>query len=193
MSSTDGVPLYAITDRRQMGADPVAAVLTLERRHPGPLLVQLREKDLSASALYQLGRRLKDAVAPTTRLLINGRPDVARSLGVGVHLPATAPLPVEVRRVLGPGPLLGYSCHSADEAWRLAHAGADLVTLSPIWESPGKGPPLGPQALSAAKARGWPAGVQLFALGGVDPDRVPSALAAGADGVAMIRGAWTTR
>lgn len=182
--------LYAITDRRMMGVDPLRAIDQLLARSPGPLWIQLREKDLSAGALYRLGEQVRRRLPPEVPLLINGRVDVARSLGCGVHLPADAPPVAEARRLLGEGARLGCSAHSPGEARRLAEAGADLVTLSPIFESPGKGPPLGLGALSEAKVGGWPTTCRLVALGGIDAARAAHARSAGADGVAMIRGAW---
>jgi thiamine-phosphate diphosphorylase len=183
--------LYAITDRSLMGVDPRVAIDRLLDRSPGPLWIQLREKDLPAGALYQLAQEVLRRLPQEVPLLINGRVDVARSLGCGVHLPSDG-LPVaEVRRLLGPQANVGCSGHSPAECRRLAEAGADLVTLSPIFESPGKGPPLGLGALTETKAGGWPAGCRLVALGGMDTARTEAARLAGADGVAMIRGAWT--
>lgn len=182
--------LYAISDRRMMGLDPLAAIDRLIARSSGPLWLQLREKDLAAGALYRLGQEVRRRLPPEVPLLINGRADVARSLGCGVHLPADG-LPVaEVRRLLGPEVPIACSGHSPAECRRLAEAGADLVTLSPIFESPGKGPPLGLAALREAKALGWPATCRLVALGGINAARAEDAGLAGADGVAMIRGAW---
>ena len=60
------------------------------------------------------------------------------------------------------------------------------MQLGPIWETPSKGPPLGPGVLAFARA------ARLIAVGGIDtPARVREAIAGGADGVAVIRAAWT--
>ena len=60
------------------------------------------------------------------------------------------------------------------------------MQLGPIWETPGKGPPLGTGDLAFARR------ARLIAVGGIDtPARAAEAIAAGADGVAMIRAAWT--
>lgn len=173
-----------------MGADPLAAIDRLLGRSSGPLWLQLREKDLSGGALYRLGQEVLRRLPPEVPLLINGRADVARSLGCGLHLPADGLLVAEARRLLGPEVRIGCSAHSPAECRRLAEAGADLVTLSPIFESPGKGHPLGLDALREAKSHGWRETCRLVALGGIDTARAEDARLAGADGVAMIRGAW---
>ena len=51
-------------------------------------MVQLREKDLSARDLYELGTRVKNAIAGRAKLILNDRVDVALALNAdGVQLP----------------------------------------------------------------------------------------------------------
>ncbi len=67
-----------------------------------------------------------------------------------------------------------------------AAAGADYVTLSPVFESaskPGYGPCLGPESLRAAAAR---VPVPVVALGGVTAANAGSCLGAGAAAVAVM-------
>jgi thiamine-phosphate pyrophosphorylase len=78
------------------------------------------------------------------------------------------------------------SAHSVDEAVERSKQGPDAVLLSPIFVSPGKGEPLGLDALMLARRRVLPA-VALIALGGVDQENARAAIASGADGVAGIR------
>ena len=59
----------------------------------------------------------------------------------------------------------------------------DYVTFGPVWETPGKGAPLGTAALARAAA----AGVPVYALGGVTLERLGELAAAGAAGAAAIR------
>lgn len=148
--------------------------------------MQLRDKARGARQILQLAR----AVLPVCRahqapLLVNDRADVAIAAGAqGVHLPGGG-LPVaSVRALLGPGALVGVSCHAALDVVRSAAAGADFCVFGPVWEVPGKGPALGPNALLAA-VRSAP--VPVLALGGVDLRTAPLARAAGAAGVACIR------
>ncbi len=72
--------------------------------------------------------------------------------------------------------------------WRRAAAGADYVTLSPIFltgSKPGYGPALGPAALARIARR---VGLPVLALGGVGPENARACLSAGAAGVAVMGG-----
>lgn len=177
--------LLAITDRRIMGPDPLQAIRALARRHGERLSIQIREKDLSARTLYGW----VDALLPDLHgaaLFVNDRADVARCFeGVGVHLPE-AGLDVEAARaVLGPKRPIGASAHGATDAVARRAEGADLVTLSPIFESPGKGAPVGLEPLIEAAPAGG-----IYALGGVSKERMAAIEATGVAGVAAIRAFW---
>lgn len=148
--------------------------------------VQLREKALPAGALLALARALlplcREAGAP---LVVNDRADVALAAGAdGVHLPERGLPPAEARRILGPDALIGVSCHSAEAVAAAARGGADYALFAPVFAVPGKGPPQGLAALSAA-ARA--AGLPVLALGGVDASNAQACIDAGARGVACVR------
>jgi thiamine-phosphate pyrophosphorylase len=89
------------------------------------------------------------------------------------------------RRRLPQG-LIGVSAHSAAEAGALLRAGADYVTLSPIFltdSKPGYGPALGLDALAAAAST---APGPIIALAGIGPDNAAQCLTAGARGIAVM-------
>jgi thiamine-phosphate pyrophosphorylase len=159
---------------------------------PGRVAVHLREKALAGGALLALGAALAEACHVHGQLLlVNERVDVALACGAdGVHLPVTGVGPEAARRLLGPTALVGVSCHSAGEVARARAGGADYATFGPVWATPSKarhGEPVGLERLREASLLGLP----LLALGGVEPARVPGAMAAGAAGVAVLR-AWLT-
>jgi thiamine-phosphate pyrophosphorylase len=173
------------------GGGPGAPVDALVARvaaaaRAGVDLVQVREKTLSDRALLAVVSAVRAALASTsTRLLVNGRPDVALAAGAyGVQVPEEG-LPVaEVKRAF-PSLTVGASCHSVEAARRAAGEGADFVLLGPIFATPGKEErALGLDVLAAAAAA---VAVPLHAIGGVTPARVPSLRAAGARGGAAIR------
>lgn len=176
--------LYLITDRKLVPDLPAALERALAGIPRGAAAVQLREKDLPARELVTLGREVQEVCRRNgAPLLINDRLDVACALGAdGVHLGGGSVEVDDARRLLGPGKLVGASCH--DDAELLRRAGADFATFSPIFPSPGKGAPIGLGALRHAAAAPLP----LFALGGVDEGNARGALEAGAHGVAAIRG-----
>ncbi len=151
------------------------------------LAVVLRDPELPARALMDQGQVLRRVTREVgALLLVADRLDVAHALEAdGVHLGRLSVGAAEVRRALG-DVLVTRSAHDDDELARAASEGVDAVLLSPIFASPGKGTPLGVEALRHARER-LPVGVALIALGGVTTDDVPACLAAGADGVASIR------
>ena len=177
-------PLLVISDRSQARRSLVEIAEAAFRG--GCRWFSLREKDLPAAerrdllrALVLLGHRFGATVT--------AHEDIAAVIEVeadGVHLPGGGD-PVAARRLLPQG-LIGVSAHAPDEAAAQLAAGADYVTLSPIFLSaskPGYGPAVGLAALAAA-ARLSPGPV--IALGGIDADNVAACLAAGARGIAVM-------
>jgi thiamine-phosphate pyrophosphorylase len=195
---------YAITDRaRFLGDEPQRQAGLLKQAErlaaTGIDFVQLREKDLEAGALADLGRTLL-AVLRTRdsapKLLINSRADVAVAIGAdGVHL-TSAPgslTPGEVRRLYDSAglrePIVSVSCHTLAEVNRARESSATLILFGPVFEkrigaelvSEGTGLDLLRDACIAAGP------VPVLALGGITPDNTSACVAAGAAGIAAIR------
>jgi len=170
--------LLVVTDRRAARGDLVSQVARAIQG--APVLVQVREKDLSSRTLVALVRAIVALGAP---VVVNDRVDVALAAGAaGVHLPESGFAVAEARRLLPPGALVGASVH--DVAGARARADADYLVLGPIWDTPGK-TACGIEVIAdAARAVATP----IFAIGGIDgAERARSARAAGAHGVAAIR------
>jgi thiamine-phosphate pyrophosphorylase len=175
-----------VTDGRSGAPGDALVARVAAAARAGVDLVQVREKALSDRALLAVVSAVRAALAATpTRVLVNGRADVALAAGAhGVQLPEEG-LPVaEVKRAF-PSLTVGASCHSVDAVRRAAGEGADFVLLGPVFATPGKeGRALGLAVLAAAPAA--PA-VPVHAIGGVTPARVTALRAAGARGGAAIR------
>ncbi len=178
-------PLLLITDPSLGAALPerVAAALAGGVRH-----LLLRHKGGSAADLLTQAAALQPLARQNgALLLIHDRLDVALALAAdGVHLPENG-LPTAMARRLLPHGLLGRSCHSPDSACQALAAGADYVTLSPVFatRSHPEAIPLG-LATFAAWRQQIPGPV--LALGGITVANAASVVLAGADGVALIRG-----
>ena len=177
-------PLLVISDRSQARRpiDEIAAAAFAG----GCRWFSLREKDLPPAErrallgeLVALGRRYEATVG------IHEDIDAAVQVGAdAVHLPGGST--PEVARARLPGALLGASAHSAEEAAALLRAGADYVTVSPLFISvskPGYGPALGLDGLAsiAVQAPG-----PVIALGGITAANGPLCLSAGAHGIAVM-------
>jgi thiamine-phosphate pyrophosphorylase len=120
-------------------------------------------------------------------LLVNERLDVALAGGAeGVHLPSDS-LPLSaVRARAGEAPVVGISCHGAEEVERAAADGATYVLLGPIFETPSK-PGAKPLGLSVLQEVCRRFRLPVFALGGVHLTNAEDCIRAGAAGVAAIR------
>jgi len=177
-------PLLVISDRRQ-ARRPLEEIAEAVFAG-GCRWFSLREKDLTPEErrvllgeLVPLGRRFGAVVTAHEDI------EAVAAIGAdGVHVPGGGS-PDAVRARL-PGALIGASAHSADEAAALLRAGADYVTVSPVFmtaSKPGHGPALGLEGLASIAARS-PGPV--VALGGITPENAAQCVAAGARGVAVM-------
>lgn len=178
--------LYLITDGTQPGPQLCEALTHALAAVPrGRVAVQLRAKALSPQQQYALALELQRVCrAHATPLLVNDRIDLALAIGAeGVHLPETSLPLTAARRLLGPRALIGVSCHDAHGLAVAQAGGASFACLSPVFESPGKGPPLGlPQFAALIRETAVP----VLALGGVGTHNAASLRAAGAAGLAVV-------
>lgn len=152
-------------------------------------LVQIREKLLTAKALYAMTEAAARITRGSlTRLLVNDRADIAAACGAeGVHLTTKSLSPQLVRQVFGQEFLIGASTHSLVEASTARAQDADFVVFGPIFPTASKqkyGQPLGLEQLKEAAAKLSP--FPVLALGGVTPANAADCYRAGASGIAAI-------
>ena len=193
---------YAITSRQLFAGDEGARRAALVRqagelRAEGVEWLLLREKDLPAGELAELGRGLLAALGHgQTRLLVGGRAEVALAIGAaGVHLPSAAGelQPADVRELFrrggAPEPVVSVSCHTDADLRRARDGGANLALFGPVFGKEVDGvqvsEAVGLPRLREACALASP--LPVLALGGVTEAAIPLCLQAGAAGVAGIR------
>lgn len=171
---------YYITDRKAAGGFLPLLEIIRDQMHLGVDYIQIREKDLTARALFEFSLAVLEArgevhTLQPTKILLNSRADVALAIGAdGVHLPSDAP-----RQTL-PGLMVARSCHTVEEVRR---AEADFVVFGPVFEGHDQQPGMGIDELKMACGTGK----TVFALGGVDWDNAQRCMEAGAIGIAGIR------
>lgn len=150
-------------------------------------LIQIREKNLTAKLVFELASQISLITKNSaTKLLVNDRADIALAAKTdGVHLTENS-IPAEViRRNFPANFIIGVSTHSPESAEKAKRSGADFVTFSPVFESPGKGEPQGLAKLREVCERLNP--FPIIALGGINKTNCESVLEAGAGGFAAIR------
>jgi thiamine-phosphate pyrophosphorylase len=176
-------PLLVITDRHQ-ARQPLETIAAAVGRGGGRWLM-FRDKDLAARERRELaGRLAKISAESDVALSVSADIELAAVVGAaGVHLQAATQV-VRARERLADA-IIGVSAHSVADVAAAAAAGADYVTLSPIFlteSKPGYGPALGTDALRAAAGHAIP----VLALAGVTVATAPACLAAGAKGIAVM-------
>jgi thiamine-phosphate pyrophosphorylase len=186
MSNRTTLPsrLLLVTDRRQ--ADGRLDAVAAEAVRAGARWIWLRDRDMPPAERRDLAARLIElARRAGAQLSIGGDVALAAELAAdGVHLPAGASI-AAARARLGARVLVGISTHGEGEVAAAQSAGADYVTLSPIYPTaskPGYGPALGLAGIACAARFGIP----VVALGGVTAGSAPECLRAGAAGVAIM-------
>ena len=149
-------------------------------------MVQLRDPTATNAALMSAAERFRSACDEAGALFwVNDRPDLALAAGAdGVHVGQDDMPVAEARR---DGLLVGLSTHSPDQFAAGIAAGADQLSVGPVWETPTKPgrPAAGLEyvrhAASVATEVPW------FAIGGIDASNVDEVVEAGAARIVVVR------
>ncbi|SDD26094.1 thiamine phosphate synthase [Actinokineospora iranica] len=180
--------LYLCTDARADRGD--LAEFADAALAGGVDIVQLRDKRLEAGPELRALAALAEVCAAHGALLsVNDRADVALAAGADVLHLGQDDLPVPLaRRVLGDDVVIGRSTHDRAQASAAAgEPGVDYFCTGPCWPTPTKpgraapGLDLVRATADSAPGRPW------FAIGGIDAERLPRVLAAGASRVVVVR------
>lgn len=174
--------LYAILDAGSVAPEE-RVTAARQAIAGGAIMLQYRDKTGATELRYETARALQtcagDAGVP---LLINDDIDLAAQIGAaGVHLGQDDAPPAEARRRLGPGAIVGITCHAElSLARRAAEAGADYLSFGRFFTSATKpgAPGADPSVLTAARNE---LDLPVVAIGGVNADNGGRLLAAGAD------------
>lgn len=188
--------LYLCTDaRRDSGdlADFADAALA-----GGVDVIQLRDKGSAAERrLGPLEARdelaalemLADAARRHGALLaVNDRADIARAAGADVLHLGQDDLPLTVARdIIGPDMLVGRSTHDQAQVVAAIAEDVDYFCVGPCWPTPTKPGRSAPGLELVRSTAGLACEKPWFAIGGIDADRLPEVLAAGARRIVVVR------
>jgi len=175
---------YAITDPSILSFDRLVSDLQRIRAR-GANMILYRDKkapDYEEKAAQFVPAARK---AGFERILLHDRPELAQELGAdGVHLSSgrmeLLPRIQEIDRFVSI-----VSTHNLPEALGAEELGASMVTLSPLYASPGKGTPLGAERFREIVRH---LEIPVIALGGIlHKEEIEHTLSLGAVGFASIR------
>jgi thiamine-phosphate pyrophosphorylase len=191
-----GALLYLCTDARRERGD--LAEFADAALAGGVDIIQLRDK--GSAGEHQLGplearaelaalEILADAAHRHGALVaVNDRADIARAAGADVLHLGQDDLPLAVARdVVAPGTLIGRSAHERGQVTAAIGEDVNYFCVGPCWPTPTKPgrPAPGLQlvriAADLAPDKPW------FAIGGIDADRLPDVLEAGARRIVVVR------
>src|SRR5438067_4807592 len=186
------IRLYALVDPARAGGHALAELARLVA-DGGATLVQLRDKNSDTRAMVDKARAIKAALAPLRiPLVINDRVDVALAAQAdGVHVGQDDMAVTDARRLLGPDAIVGLSIKTLAQAEAAPVELLDYVGIGGVFATTSKDnpdPPIGVAGLARIvdvfrrRAEKLP----LCAIAGIDATNADAAVAAGADGVAVI-------
>jgi thiamine-phosphate pyrophosphorylase len=123
--------------------------------------------------------------------ILNDRPDLAEELGCdGVHIGQEDAPYAEARRILGPGAMIGVTCHdSLHLAMEAAEAGADYVAFGAFFPTATK-EPKSKADLELLRAWSMATVIPSVAIGGITVDNAAPLVEAGANFLAVSAGVW---
>ncbi len=175
--------LYFVTDSRTEVAVLRAAL------EGGADMLQLRDAEVSDDDLLRASAVFRGLCDEHDALFwLNDRPDLALHAGAdGVHVGQDDMNAEDAAQVTGGELLIGLSTHSPDQLERGIAAGADQLSVGPVWETPTKPgrPAAGLDYVRHAAERRPP--VPWFAIGGIDAGNVGQVVDAGAERAVVVR------
>ena len=152
----------------------------------GVKLVQMREKEMSGRALYQLAREFRRRTAAAGALLIiDDRLGLALASDAdGVHL-GQEDLPLKAARRIAPELIIGASTHALEEALAAQDEGASYVNIGPIFATQTKPgvTPLGVEAIDRIAPR---LKIPWTTMGGITRENISQVVARGAKHPAVM-------
>jgi len=179
--------LYLITDRKLTWGRDLCAILE-QALDGGVKAIQLREKDLDGKEIFKLAEKISVLCQRfDAQLFINDRIDVALAVdAAGVQLGKSS-LPIETARaLLGEKKLIGFSSHGVEEATAAQRGGANFLLFGPVFFTPSKAPFGAPQGVGALKEVVEKSAIPVYAIGGINAERLPATVNTGVRGVALI-------
>ena len=155
----------------------------------GVKIIQLRMKHAAREDIVREAREMRSVTAGTgTLFIVNDDPSIAAEVGAdGVHVGQGDMAPCEVRARYPGLRIVGLSTHNMDQVRASVTQPIDYIGVGPVYATPTKDipdPTLGLDTMAEMIAA---AAHPAVAIGGIDAERLPAVIAAGARNYAVVR------
>ena len=155
----------------------------------GVKIIQLRMKHATRDEILAEAREMRKVTAGTgTLFIVNDDPSIAAEVDAdGVHVGQGDMPPAEVRARYPGLRLVGLSTHNMEQVRASVSQPIDYIGVGPVYATPTKDipdPTLGLKTMGEMIAA---ASHPAVAIGGIDAERLPEVIAAGARNFAVVR------
>ena len=154
----------------------------------GVRIIQLRAKGVQQELVKQWAIRMQAICRDRHAIFVlNDYPQMAAEIKAdAVHVGQDGGSLADVRKIVGPGVIVGRSTHSLEQAIQARREGADYIGFGPLFPTgtkPGR-PSIGLQDIAAAQKEAGD--MPLFCIGGINAATLPQVLNAGAQRVVIV-------
>lgn len=178
--------LYYITDSTKYDDEEAFFKDVFAALKGGVDLIQLREKELSDDDVYKRALRIKkEADKYNTPLIIDDRVDVAKKLGVGLHLGDDDMSIKEARAILGDEAIIGASVKTVERAHEAEAEGASYFGTGALFPTQTK-VITRHTSMDTFRAIKQCASVPVYAIGGINEKTLPELKGEDFDGICVV-------
>lgn len=187
MKSKLDLSVYLITDHDLCGARGVVDTVS-DAIAGGLTLVELRDPGARTGALVDQARSLAAILQPAgITFVVSDRVDVALAVDAdGVRLGHGDMAPSDARRLIGKKRILGLSITSETDLDGADLSEVDYLVVGPTYQSLAKPDAAQPLAVGGLREIRDRTKLPIVAIGGLHAGNAVDAIAAGADGVAVV-------
>lgn len=180
--------LYLVTNSDKFDTEDEFLDAIASALEGGVDILQLREKNMPAKKILELGKKVKQlCLEYGATFIVNDRIDIAAILDAdGVHLGQDDLDVKSAREILGKDKIVGVSTHAPEQALKAVEDGADYIGVGPVFATPTKEGRI-PVGLDYVKWASENIDIPAFAIGGIDEENVDEVISAGAKRVAVVR------
>lgn len=191
-SKLESKRLYLVTNSDKFNSEDEFLNAIASALKGGVDILQLREKNMPAKRIIELGKKIKQlCLQYDTTFIVNDRVDIAAILQAdGVHL-GQDDLDIKSAREILKGAncgecIVGVSTHAPEQALKAVADGADYIGVGPVFATPTKEGRI-PVGLDYVKWVSENIDIPAFAIGGINEENVEEVITAGAKRIAVVR------